>query len=173
MERAAQVFWLTGLSGAGKSTIAEAIVARLRADGVDAVHLDGDVLRSGLCADLGFSPEDRMENVRRTAEVAKLMAGQGRTTVCSLISPLVANRSLARGVLGPAYVEVFIRCDLDECVRRDPKGLYARALAGTLPAFTGIGAPYEAPESPDLVLDTQRDSVERCVELLVEHLRTA
>jgi bifunctional enzyme CysN/CysC len=162
----APVFWLTGLSGAGKSSIAEATVEHLRAAGVEVAHLDGDALRSGLCSDLGFTDGDRLENIRRTAEVAKLIAEQGRPVVCSLISPLVAHREQARRVLGQTYHEVFIRCELDECVRRDPKGLYAQALAGKIPHFTGIGAPYEPPVSPDLILDTESMDLQECVNRL-------
>lgn len=144
-----KVLCLTGLSGAGKSSIAESAVERLCGSGIgiDVVHLHGDVLRAGLCSGLGFSPEDRLENVRRAAEVAKLMAAQGRPTVCSLISPLGSHRDLARRAIGGAFVEVYVRCELAECVRRDPKGLYARAIAGAIPHFTGIGAPYEPPTS--------------------------
>ncbi len=167
----APVFWLTGLSGAGKSSIAEAAVEQLRASGIDAAHLDGDTLRSGLCSDLGFSYEDRLENIRRTAEVAKLIAEQGRPVICSLISPLVAHREQARSILGPTYHEVFIRCNLDECVRRDPKGLYARALAGKIPHFTGVGAPYEPPISPDLLLDTESFDLHECVNRLATFVR--
>lgn len=167
----AQVLWLTGLSGAGKSTLAEETLRRLRADGIDAIHLDGDSLRSGLCSDLGFSAEDRMENVRRAAEVAKLMAAQGRPVICSLISPLRAHRERARSILGEAFVEVFVHCPIEECIRRDPKGLYARALSGAIPGFTGIGAPYEEPVAADLVLETDRLDPEACVERLVATLR--
>lgn len=158
-----KALWLTGLSGAGKSTIAEALVAELRGRGTTVIHLDGDALRGGLCAGLGFTAEERAENVRRAAHVARLVADQGIVAVCSLISPLAAHRAAARAILGPAYVEVYVRCALEECVRRDPKGLYARALAGTIPHFTGIGAPYEPPESPESVLDTQTLGVEACV----------
>lgn len=167
----APVFWLTGLSGAGKSSIAEAAVEQLRASGIEAAHLDGDTLRSGLCSDLGFSAVDRLENIRRTAEVAKLIAEQGRPVICSLISPLVAHREQARRILGPTYHEVFIKCELDECVRRDPKGLYARALAGKIPQFTGIGAPYEPPIAPDLVLDTESLDLDECVDRLATFVR--
>ncbi|MGV3614193.1 MAG: adenylyl-sulfate kinase [Fimbriimonas sp.] len=167
----ARVLWLTGLSGAGKSTLAEETVRRLRGEGVDTIHLDGDSLRAGLCSDLGFSPEDRLENVRRAAEVAKLMASQGRPVICSLISPLRLHREEARRILGDAFVEVFVRCPIEECIRRDPKGLYARALSGAIPGFTGIGAPYEEPQAADLVLETDRLDSSACVELLVAGLR--
>lgn len=164
------VLWLTGLSGAGKSTLAEATVARLRERGIPVLHLDGDSLRAGLCADLGFSAEDRMENVRRTAEVAKVAASQGLLTICSLIAPLTVHREEARRVLGERYVEVFVHCEIEECIRRDPKGLYARALAGELKGFTGIGSPYERPASPSLTVDTQAREVGACVDLLLAHI---
>jgi bifunctional enzyme CysN/CysC len=164
------VFWLTGLSGAGKTTVAEAFVQRLKARGMPAVHLDGDVLRSGLCSDLGFSHEDRFENIRRTAEVAKLFAAQGFVTVCSLISPLLAQRELAGKIIADSFCEVYVRCDLEECIRRDPKGLYARAMEGTIRGFTGIGAPYEPPTQPQLTIDTQSRSLDECLDVLMDYL---
>jgi bifunctional enzyme CysN/CysC len=160
------VIWLTGLSGAGKSTLADAFVSSMVARGVQTFALDGDKLRTGLCSDLGFSPEDRLENIRRTAEVAKMIAREGTLVVCSLISPLREHRDLARRIVGDGFIEVFVDCPLDECIRRDPKGLYARALAGNLPGFTGIGAPYEAPESPELVIHTATDNVSEASEKL-------
>ncbi|MBS1702248.1 MAG: adenylyl-sulfate kinase [Armatimonadetes bacterium] len=165
------VLWLTGLSGAGKSTLATAITDALLAQGVAVMHLDGDLLRSGLCSDLGFTDEDRRENVRRTAEVAKLFAQRGTLTICSLISPSKAQRDLAREILGDCFVETYVRCGLDECIRRDPKGLYARAISGAIPRFTGISDPYEAPETPELVVDTERHSVEECVRNVQSYLR--
>ncbi len=160
------VIWLTGLSGAGKSTLADAFVSSMTARGVQTFALDGDKLRTGLCSDLGFSPEDRIENIRRTAEVAKMIAREGTLVVCSLISPLREHRDLARRIVGEGFIEVFVDCPLDECIRRDPKGLYARAIAGNLPGFTGIGAPYEAPESPELVIHTATDTVSEASEKL-------
>jgi bifunctional enzyme CysN/CysC len=109
-----------------------------------------------------------LENVRRTAEVAKVTAAQGLITVCSLIAPLAIHREQARRVLGDRYLEVFVRCALDECIRRDPKGLYARALAGEIPGFTGIGSPYEPPAHPNLVIDTQAADVSACVDRLLQ-----
>jgi bifunctional enzyme CysN/CysC len=166
------VLWLTGLSGAGKTTIAEAFVARLTEQGVPAVHLDGDILRTGLCSDLGFSAEERFENIRRTAEVAKLFAAHGQVTVCSLISPLAAHRDLARGILTESFCEVYVKCDIDECIRRDPKGMYARALKGMIRNFTGVDAPYEAPVHPELVLDTQGCDLAECLNFLSELLHS-
>jgi adenylyl-sulfate kinase len=145
--------WLTGLPASGKSTLAAAVEARLLAAGRAAYLLDGDNLRHGLNGDLGFSPEDRAENVRRTAEVAALIADAGVVAIAALVSPYVADRDAARAVHGHrgiAFLEVHVATSLAECERRDPKGLYARARAGELQGLTGVGAPYEPPESPDL-----------------------
>jgi len=167
----APVIWLTGLSGSGKSTIAEALVPALRAAGISAMHLDGDDLRTGLCSDLGFSPEDRQENIRRTAEVARLFCRSGTVTICSLISPLRAHRDLARQIIGDSFREAYVKCEVAECIRRDPKGLYRRALDGSLPNFTGISAPYEAPETPEFTLDTERETAPNLVDRLVVAIR--
>lgn len=157
--------WLTGLSGAGKSTLASALHARLRASGLQVSVLDGDALRRGLCKDLGFGGGDRMENVRRVAEVARLMADAGLTTIVSLISPFRADRLLARKLFEPGtFIEVFVDAPLQECERRDPKGLYARVRRGEISNFTGIDSPYEAPETPEIHLPTAEDSVADCVD---------
>src|SRR4051794_9075418 len=145
--------WLTGLPSSGKSTVAAGVEARLLAEGRAAYVLDGDNLRHGLNGDLGFTPEDRAENVRRTAEVAALLADAGVVALVSLVSPFAADRAAARAVherVGLRFLEVWVSTPLEECERRDPKGLYARARAGELPNFTGIGQPYEEPEAPDL-----------------------
>ena len=145
--------WLTGLSGAGKSTIGAALEAELIAAGRTAYLLDGDNLRHGLNADLGFSPEDRAENVRRTAHVARLFADAGVVAIVCLISPYRSDRALAREAhAGLPFLEVFVDTPLDVCEARDPKGLYARARAGEIRDFTGVDAPYEAPEAPELVV---------------------
>jgi adenylyl-sulfate kinase len=147
--------WLTGLSASGKSSISNALSAQLRADGAPVFQLDGDVLRRGLCADLGFSPEDRAENNRRAAEVAALLVGAGALVVAAFISPTHASRQAVREIVGAArFVEVYVHCPLHVCEARDPKGLYARSRAGLLPGMTGIDAPFEAPEMPELVVDT-------------------
>jgi bifunctional enzyme CysN/CysC len=166
-----KVVWLTGLSGAGKSTLAQGMTERLHARGRLAIHLDADKLRTGINRDLGFTTEDRLENVRRTAEVAKLFADQGFITFCSVISPLRQHRDLAREVVGTRFVEVHVNCGLDECVRRDTKGLYAKALAGTIKEFTGISAPYESPEAPELVIDTESQELDACLEQLEKALQ--
>lgn len=160
------VLWMTGLSGAGKSTLAEAF-ARGRA-GV--VILDGDALRAGMNSDLGFSEEDRTENIRRVAELAKVLAGQGLTVICSLISPMRHQRELARSIVGEPFREVFVRCSLEAVAARDVKGLYAKAQAGEIAQFTGVSAVYEEPDTPDLVIDTERESVADGVERLREVL---
>ena len=150
----ARVIWLTGLSGAGKSTIAARLERAMRASGVRTVVLDGDDLRRGLSRDLGFSEADRAENVRRAAEVAKLAAEAGLVAIVALISPFRAERRMARALMAPgAFVEVFVDTPLAVCEARDPKGLYRRARAGEIADFTGIGSPYEPPESPEIVLD--------------------
>jgi adenylylsulfate kinase len=148
------VLWLTGLSGAGKSTIAQALRASLGNDGRSAIVLDSDVLRTGLCADLGFSTGDRNENIRRVAHVAKLFQDQGHTVITATISPLASHRALARSIIGPGFVEVFVSTSLQECIRRDPKGLYRLARRGAVAGFTGIGSVYERPLEPDFTVDT-------------------
>ncbi len=160
------VVWLTGLSGAGKSTIAQETERRLTAGGTAAYLLDGDKLRRGLCADLGFSEADRNENVRRVAETAKLFCDAGLVTLVTLISPFAAERADARRLAEDAFLEVYVKASLEECIRRDPKRLYEKALAGQISAFTGVSSPYEPPEHPELVLDTERADEETCVETL-------
>ncbi len=164
------VIWLTGLSGAGKSTLAMGAQSLLFSRGWQVTVLDGDNLRHGLNRDLGFSAEERAENIRRTAEVARLFAESGMIVVVSLISPARADRAAAREVAGAHFREVHVRADLSVCEARDPKGLYAKARAGQIPNFTGVSAPYEEPESPDLVIDTGRDSVEAALARLVDHI---
>ena len=157
----ARVIWLTGLSGAGKSTLAKLTEQMLWAQGRATALLDGDNLRSGLNQDLGFTEADRVENVRRTAEAAKLMADAGLIVLCALISPFSRDREMARTIIGAdRFVEVFIDTDVDVCASRDPKGLYAKAKQGLIPNFTGISAPYEAPTQPDLRIATSDTSAE-------------
>ncbi len=163
------VLWLTGLSGAGKSTLGTRAVRQLTSLGWQAQLLDGDNLRQGLNRDLGFSEADRSENVRRTAEVAKLLAESGFVVLVALISPLAAQRALAREIIGEDFREVFVAADLATCVARDPKGLYARKL----PGFTGVSAPYEAPVLPDLRLDTASLSAEAATQQLLEAAQAA
>ncbi|MBV8776340.1 MAG: sulfate adenylyltransferase subunit CysN [Alphaproteobacteria bacterium] len=166
------VVWFTGLSGAGKSTIANLAEQKLLALGAHTMLLDGDNVRHGLNRDLGFTDADRVENIRRLGEVAKLMADAGLVVICAFISPFRADRQMAREIAAPhPFVEVFIDTPLDECVRRDPKGLYAKAKAGDIPNFTGLGSPYEAPETPELTLATVGEAPEALAATLVELLR--
>jgi adenylylsulfate kinase len=162
------VIWMTGLPGAGKTTIANAMVAELRSANRQAIVLDGDTVREGLCSDLGFSDADRIENVRRLAHVARLFQREGYTVVVATISPLEQQRELARTIIGPSFLEVFIATPLATCQQRDPKGMYAKARNGQLPAFTGVSAEYQAPVEPDLVIDTCDREVVECVGALIE-----
>jgi len=163
--------WLTGLSGSGKSTIAVAVEAELVKRGKLAYVLDGDNVRHGLNKNLGFSPADRTENIRRIAEVAKLFTDCGVLAFTSFISPYRADRAAARALFAPGdFVEVYVAADVATCEGRDPKGLYQQARAGKIPEFTGISAPYEEPEAPELVLDTSKQSVEESVNALVAYL---
>lgn len=163
--------WFTGLSGAGKSTIADALERRLFAQGCHTYLLDGDNVRHGLNRDLGFTDEDRVENIRRVAEVAKLMVDAGLIVSVSFISPFAADRNMARGLFEPSeFVEVFVDAPLATCEQRDAKGLYAKARRGDLKNFTGIDSPYEPPLNPEVRLDTSLYSPDQCVEHLVKLL---
>jgi len=163
--------WLTGLSGSGKSTIAIAAEHELTSRGRLAFVLDGDNIRHGLNQNLGFSPEDRTENIRRIGEVSKLFTEAGVIVFASFISPYRSDRDAVRAFMGAGdFVEVYMDASLVTCEQRDTKGLYKKARAGEIPEFTGISAPYEEPESPELVLDTNRQSVEESVDKLVEYL---
>lgn len=163
--------WLTGLPGAGKSTIASLLEDRLFAEGKHAFVLDGDALRQGLNRDLGYSASDRVENIRRVAEVARLIVDAGLIVVVALISPFRAERDFARSRFdADDFIEVFVDAPLEECERRDPKGLYAKARRGELKYFTGIDSPYEAPLNPDIRLDTVNQNPEQCVVQLLRLL---
>lgn len=163
--------WLTGLSGSGKSTVAVAVEAELVKRGRLAYVLDGDNVRHGLNANLGFSPEDRTENIRRIGEVAKLFVDCGVIVLTSFISPYRADRDAVREIFEPGdFLEVHVDADVATCESRDPKGLYKKARAGEIPEFTGISAPYEAPQNPELVLDTAALSLEQSVNALLEFL---
>lgn len=165
------VIWLTGMSGAGKSTIAKALVRYLRAQDIKSTLLDGDDLRAGLNSDLGFSAEERTENLRRVAHVAALFRNEGFVTVTATISPEPVHRENARQIVGQeAFVEVFVDTPLPICEMRDPKGLYKQARRGEVKQFTGVGAPYHPPVQPDVTLHTQVYGVEECVEQIVDYL---
>ncbi len=151
--------WFTGLSGSGKSTIANEVQNLLFERGVHTYVLDGDNVRHGLNKDLGFSPEDRTENIRRIGEVAKLFVDAGTVVMTAFISPYRADRDQVREIMPEGdFVEVYVECDLAVCEERDPKGLYKKARAGEIPEFTGISAPYEAPEKPELVVNTSEET---------------
>jgi bifunctional enzyme CysN/CysC len=165
------VIWMTGLPGAGKSTLAMALERRLFDAGAMVFAIDGDRVRQGLGGDLGFSAEDRSENVRRVAEAAALFAEAGAIVIAALISPLERDRAIARRAAGRRFHEIFVDADLETCERRDPKGLYKRARAGEVVDFTGVSAPYERPFAPELVVDTARFEVEQSVQRLVQYVQ--
>ena len=163
--------WLTGLSGSGKSTIAVAAEKALVQSGRLAYVLDGDNIRHGLNSNLGFSPDDRTENIRRIGEVSKLFTDSGVICFASFISPYRQDRDAVRAIMEPGdFIEVYVAADVETCEARDVKGLYAKARSGEIPEFTGISAPYEAPEKPELVLDTAVQSIEESVTELMGYL---
>lgn len=168
----AAVLWFTGLSGSGKSTVARALERRLFDDGFHTMMIDGDHVRHGLNGDLGFSPGDRTENIRRVSEVARLFFEQGSITLCSFVSPYREDRELARRLVPDGrFLEVHVDCDIEVCKKRDPKGLYKRAERGEIASFTGVSAPYEAPDTPELILHTDRQTVDDCVDELMDLLQ--
>lgn len=165
------MLWFTGLSGSGKSTIAIALERELHKRGLLCRILDGDNIRTGINANLGFSAEDRCENIRRVAEVAKLFVDTGIITIAAFVSPTEELRNIAERIIGQAdFKEIYISTPIEECERRDVKGLYVRARKGEVKNFTGISAPFEAPQHPALSLDTSRLSVEECVNSLLQLL---
>jgi bifunctional enzyme CysN/CysC len=165
------IVWFTGLSGAGKSTIANMVERRLHAAGHHTMLLDGDNLRHGLSRDLGFTEADRVENIRRAGEVAKLLTDAGLIALCSFISPYRAERDTVRRLVPDGeFIEVFIDTPIEECERRDPKGLYAKARAGAIRNFTGFDAPYQAPTDPELHLHTIGQQPEQLAERVVKKL---
>ncbi len=165
------VLWFTGLSGCGKSTIANAVELKLYQAGKHTFLLDGDNIRLGLNKNLGFTPEDRTENIRRVGEVAKLFASAGTITLAAFISPYRSDRKLVRELLPTGeFIEIYVDASLETCEKRDPKGLYKKARAENLPNFTGITAPYEAPEKPELVLDSNHKGIEELVNEVIAYL---
>lgn len=167
----AKTIWFTGLSGAGKSSLANELEKRLVAMGRHTMLLDGDNIRMGLNKNLGFRENDRIENIRRIAEVAKLMNDAGLIVLTSFISPFVRDRRSAREIIGDAFIEVYVSTPLEECERRDVKGLYKKARSGELSNFTGVNSPYEVPEHPEVVIDTSRGTMDECVEELLSQLK--
>lgn len=166
------VVWFTGLSGSGKSTIANKVEHELYEKGVKTFSLDGDNIRKGLNNNLGFTAEDRQENLRRISEVAKLFVESGMVVIASFISPLKKDRDLIKKIVGKdEFVEVFVNTSLEECERRDVKGLYKKARAGEIRNFTGIDAPYENPENPDLEIKTEEENLEEAIKRIVLHLQ--
>ena len=162
------VVWLTGLSASGKSTVARELEERLFERGCQTMLLDGDNVRHGLSGDLGFSAKDREENIRRVGEVARLFFEQGNITLCTFVSPYQNDRDRARNLLPEGrFFEVHVDCPVEVCKERDPKGLYEKAEAGEIPNFTGISAPYEEPESPEVVVRTHEEDVETCVDRII------
>ncbi|MBN2719486.1 MAG: adenylyl-sulfate kinase, partial [Proteobacteria bacterium] len=170
----AGVVWLTGLSGSGKSTIAHEVEKRLAERGVHSFVLDGDNVRDGLNADLGFTEGDRGENIRRISEVSRLFTLAGMVVLTAFISPFEKDRQKARSLFEEGeFFEVFVRCPLELCEARDPKRLYARARGGAIREFTGIDSPYEEPENPELILDTEKLSPDDCAERIIGMLEEA
>ena len=164
------VVWIVGLSGSGKSTLARGLENELHQRGYLTQILDGDNLRSGINNNLSFTANDRIENIRRAAEVSKLFANCGVITICSLISPTEDIRQMARSIVGEKYFEVFVDCPIEVCESRDVKGLYKKARNGEIKNFTGIDAPFERPKSPDLEIKTDVNSIEYCHNQLVEKI---
>jgi adenylylsulfate kinase len=164
--------WFTGLSGSGKSTVAHEVENRLHGLGCHTYVLDGDNVRYGLNADLGFSAEDRQENIRRLAELVKLFVNAGVIVLSAFISPYRADRERARNLLPEGdFFEVYCRCGIATCEERDPKGLYKKARSGEIADFTGISAPYEEPDMPEIIIDTDREPVDVCAATIIAHLK--
>ena len=166
------LIWFTGLSGSGKSTVANALEDRLFKMGYHTYLLDGDNVRHGLNKDLGFSDEARVENIRRIGEVANLFVDAGMIVLTAFISPFTAERDLVRELVGDdEFIEVFVKAPLEVCEQRDPKGLYVKARAGEIKNFTGIGSRYEEPKSPELVVNTDELSIEECADSILKYLK--
>jgi len=171
MDQQPRCIWLTGLSGSGKSTIANALDATLHANGAKTFLLDGDNVRHGLNKDLGMSESDRAENIRRVGEVAKLMVDAGLVVVCAFISPYKRDRQMVRSIFAPGqFLEVYLNTPLEVCEERDPKGLYKKAREGVIKHFTGIDDPYEVPEAAEVEIDTSRSNVEKSIRSILKAL---
>ena len=167
------VVWFTGLPSSGKSTISREVEKRLYKMGKLVYVLDGDNVRHGLNSDLGFSPKDRKENIRRISEVAKLFVDAGIITLTAFISPYKIDRETARKLFEKGeFIEIYVKCPVSMCIKRDPKGMYKKALKGEIKEFTGISAPYEEPENPEIILETNEESVEKSAQKVIDYLRT-
>jgi adenylylsulfate kinase len=165
------ILWFTGLSGSGKSTLAHAVEDYLHHQGISTFVLDGDNVRHGLCSDLGFNDDDRIENIRRIGELAKLMVEAGVITLTAFISPFKSDRNAARNLVPHGdFLEIYCQCPIETCEQRDVKGLYKKARAGEIPFFTGIGSPYEAPDQPELVVNTHNQSLDESVQCVINLL---
>lgn len=164
------VIWLFGLSGSGKSTLAKRLDDMLTASGHFTKRLDGDALRAGINSHLGFSDEDRLENIRRAAQLAKIFSDAGIVTICSFISPTTKLRQLAKDIVGPALYDVFLDCPIETCINRDPKGLYKKALSGELKNFTGIGAGFERPDKCFYTINTDQQDVQESASMIIEQI---
>ncbi|WP_330163356.1 adenylyl-sulfate kinase [Paenibacillus woosongensis] len=167
------VLWFTGLSGAGKSTLSVAVEEALYHSNIRSYILDGDNIRQGLNKDLGFSPEDRKENIRRIGEVAKLFVDSGLIVLAAFISPYREDREAVRALFtGDSFIEIYVKCSLEECARRDPKGFYEKARKGEIKNFTGITDPYEEPICPELIIETDHQDLEDSVAKIINYLKT-
>lgn len=165
------LIWFTGLSGSGKSTIANAVELKLHQEGIKTFTLDGDNIRKGINNDLNFSPEHRTENIRRIAEVSNLMVDAGLVVLAAFVSPYKIDRENIKNIVGGAnFVEIYVNTSVEECERRDVKGLYKKARAGEIKNMTGISAPYEAPETPDLEIKTENESIESSVKKVIDYI---
>ncbi|MFZ2451594.1 MAG: adenylyl-sulfate kinase [Methylovulum miyakonense] len=165
------IIWFTGLSGSGKSTLAHAVEDQLHKRGISTFVLDGDNVRHGLCSDLTFSDHDRVENIRRIGEVAKLIIESGVITLTAFISPFKSDRNAARNLVPHGeFLEIYCQCPIETCEQRDVKGLYKKARAGQIPFFTGIDSPYEAPENPELSVNTKEQTLEESVQAVIDLL---
>ena len=163
--------WFTGLPCSGKTTIADGVAEELRGHGYRVERLDGDIVRKSLTSDLGFSKEDRDENIKRVTFVAKLLTRNGVKVLATFVSPYIERRMKTREEIGE-FMEVYVKCSVEECMRRDVKGMYRKALAGEITGFTGVDDPYEEPPSPELVLDTNKETVEESVQKVLEKMES-
>ncbi len=166
------IVWFTGLSGSGKSTVANALQKKLHDNRRLTYLLDGDNIRHGLCSDLGFELKDRVENIRRIGEMSKLFVDSGIITLGTFVSPLRSDRDKVRALLGKDFIEVYVKCSIETCENRDPKDLYKKARNGEIKNFTGIDSPYEEPLDAEIVLDTDSKSIDQCVNQIVDYLKS-